>query len=90
VAGTITLTRRYPYPNLKPIEVVSADDDTMMVRQVRTALALPDEILQWVCQYVFRHFRNPGAMQQENEVGQWGGADVLFDLIEQYRLSPGF
>ena len=87
---TITLTRRYPYPNLKQIEVESADDETMMVRQVRTALALPDEILQWVCQYVFRHFRNPGAMQQENDVGMWGGADVLFDLIEQYRLSPGF
>jgi hypothetical protein len=91
--GTITLTRRYPYPNSKRIEVESADDETMMVRQVRTALSLPDEILQWVCQYVFRHFRNPAAMASENEVGMYamGGAMVeTYDLIAQYRLSPGF
>jgi hypothetical protein len=92
-AGTIALTRRYPYPDTRAINVESADDDTMMVRQVRTAGSVPQEVVQWIYEYTFRHFRNPAAMAQENDVGMYamGGAMTdTFDLISKYRIPVGF
>jgi hypothetical protein len=101
VAGTITLTREFPYPDRRKIEVESADEDTMMVRQVRTTGSIPYEVYQWIYQYVYRHFRNPGAVMQESIAGDgtkmWVGMRAEgagmadnYDLIQQYRIPVGF
>ncbi|MCE5190912.1 MAG: hypothetical protein LLG08_04015 [Actinomycetia bacterium] len=99
-AGTITLTKRYP--NVKDIVVTSSSDTRLLVRWVRTSLSVPAEVTQWVYQYIFRHFRNPGALINEAVTGissqSWssgGGAGSVgmadnYDLIAQYRLAPGF
>lgn len=100
VSGTITLTRRYNYPDSKLIHVESADEDTILVRQVRTSLDIPDEVYQWIYQYVFRHWRNPGAVVQESVAGEgqkmWvgmksedAGMTDNYDLIHQYRIPVG-
>lgn len=100
-SGVVTLTRRYPYPDSKPIKVTSVDDETLMVRQVRTSLDIPNEVYQWIYQYVFRHFRNPGAVIQESVSGEgqkmWIGmkseeAGMVdnYNLIQPYRIPVGF
>lgn len=99
VAGVITLTKRYP--NVKDIVVTSSDADRLKVRWVRTSLSLPAEVTQWVCQYVFRHWKNPAALIQESITGAtsvtWGGTELgesgmqdNYELIRMYRISPGF
>jgi len=100
VTGTITLTRRYPYPDMKRIEVESADEDTMLVRQVRVSLDMPDEVVQWVMQFVKRHFDNRDALMQENISGRsvkmWvsmkaeeSGMVDNFNLISHLRIPVG-
>ena len=99
-SGTITLTRRYNYPDSKVIKADSADDETMLVRQVRTSQSIPDEVYQWIYQYVFRHWRNPGAVVQESVAGEgqrmWvgmkseeSGMADSYDIIHQYRIPVG-
>lgn len=97
--GTVTLTRRYPYPDTKLIEVASSDEDKLLVRQVRTAVTIPEDVEQWIMQRVKRHFDNRDALIQENISGKgvkvWismkeeTGMVDNFDLISQYRLLPG-
>jgi len=98
VDGTITLTRRYPYPDTKLIEVESADDETMLVRQVRVSNDLPDEITQWIFQSVRRHFGNREALMHYTVDGRggkiWGsalqnGMAENYDLIQFLRIPVG-
>ena len=96
--GTITLTKRYP--NAGDIYVVSSDEDTLMVRQVRTLLSIPKPIYAWVYQYVYRAFKNPGAVIQDSEAGigtkMWlgmrsedQGMGINYSMISKWRLEPG-
>lgn len=97
--GTVTLSRRYAYPNGKLIEVASSDEDKLLVRQVRTSIDIPEDIIQWIMQRVSRHFRNRDALIQENITGEsvkmWlsmkseeAGMIDNFDLLSHYRLLP--
>lgn len=97
--GTVTLSRRYAYPDGKLIEVASSDEDKLLVRQVRTSLDIPDDVGQWIMQRVKRHFDNRDALISENisglSVKQWlsmkseeAGMIDNFNLIDLYRLLP--
>ncbi len=97
--GIVTLSRRYLYPDGKLIEVVSSDEDKLLVRQVRTSLDIPDDVGQWVMQRIKRHFDNRDALISENisglSVKMWlsmkseeAGMVDNFDLIDLYRLLP--
>ena len=98
-SGTVTLTRRYP--NVDAIEVSSADEDRLLVRQVRTNTDIPQCVNQWIYQYVMRHFRNRMALMQESVTGQsqkmWvsmkseeSGMKTTYDLISHLRIPVGF
>jgi len=97
--GTVTLSRRYAYPNGKLITAVSSDEDKLLVRQVRTSIDIPEDIIQWLMQRVKRHFDNRDALIQENISGEsvkmWlsmkgeeAGMVDNFDLLSHYRLLP--
>ena len=99
--GTVVLTRRQGYPNSKPIEVYSSDEDTLMVRQVRTQIDIPESVVQWIMQFCKRHFVNRDAAIQSSISGKqmtmWlsmkseeAGLIDNYDLISMWRLSPGF
>jgi len=99
--GTVTLTRRQGYPLSKLIEVYSSDEDRLMVRQVLTETSIPDAVVQWILQYIKRHFDNRTALVQKNLSGkslemylsmkseEAGMVDNL-DLLAPYRLMPGW
>jgi len=98
--GTVTLTRRYPYPGNKLIEVASSDEDKLLVRQVRTSVTIPEDVEQWIMQRVKRHFDNRDALLSENITGKsvktWismkseeAGMVDNFDLLSHYILLPG-
>jgi hypothetical protein len=98
VTGTITLTKIYP--NATDITCSSSDEDRLLVRHVRTAQSLPNAILQWVMQDMYRNFENRQALMQETVTGQGvrmytslrgeeSGMSQNFDLIAMYRLIPG-
>ena len=99
--GTVTLTRRQGYPLSKLIEVSSADEDRLMVRQVRTEISIPDVVTQWILQFIRRHFDNRAAAIQKQLSGkslemylsmksEEAGLIDNYDLISQYRLTPGW
>lgn len=96
--GTVTLTRRYG--NVDDIEISSSDEDKLLVRQVRTSVDIPEVVIQWICQFIRRHFKNREALMQENIAGKsvkmWlsmkseeSGMTDNFDLISQYRIPVG-
>lgn len=100
-SGTVTLTRRQDYPLSKLIEVASSDEDKLLVRQVRTQISIPDVVEQWILQYIKRHFDNRAAVIQKNLSGkslemylsmksEEAGLVDNYDLISQYRLTPGW
>ena len=97
-SGTITLTKIYP--NAEDITCASSDETRLLVRHVRTAQSLPNAILQWVMQDMYRNFENRQALIQESVVGQGqrmylsmkseeAGMTQNYDLIAMYRLIPG-
>jgi len=97
-SGTITLTKLYP--NAEDITCSSSDEGRLLVRHVRTAQSLPNAILQWVMQDMYRNFENRTALIQESVAGQGqrmylsmkseeAGMTQNFDLIAMYRLIPG-
>ena len=97
-SGTVTFTRRYG--NYDDIVVTSSDEDTLMVRQVRTSTDIPVDVNQWVYQYVARNFRNRLAAIQSSVAGQdsamfasmkteEAGMTTNFDLISHLRIMPG-
>ena len=99
--GTVVLTRRQGYANSKPIEVYSSDEDTLMVRQVRTQIDIPESVVQWIMQFCKRHFANRAALMQQGISGkltelylgmrsEQAGMVDNYDLISMWRLSPGF
>jgi len=96
--ATITLSRRYPGHG--EVYVSSSSKTTLLVRQVRTAMSLPAAVNQWIYQYIYRHFKNRGALIQETVTGQgtkmWlsmkseeAGLVDNYDLLAPYRLAPG-
>ena len=98
VDGTITLTKAYP--NSVPITCISSDETRLLVRHVRTAQSIPNAILEWVMQDMYRHFENRQAVIQETVSGQGtqmyasmkseeAGMTSNWDLISMYRLNPG-
>lgn len=97
-SGTIVLTKMYP--NAEDITCASSDEDRLLVRHVRTSQSLPNAILQWVMQDMYRNFENRQAAIQETVTGQGttmylsmkseeAGMTQNFDLIAMYRLIPG-
>ena len=97
-AGSVVLTRRYGY--VGDIDVTTSSDTKLLVRQVRTSIDIPEEVIQWIQQYVKRHFDNRAALLHASTVGRdtriWGtlkegqaGMADNFDLISHLRLSPG-
>ena len=98
-SGTITLTK--DYPNAEDITCRSSDEDRLMVRQVLTSGSIPNAVLQWVMQDMYRHFENRQALVQESVQGQGqrmylsmkseeAGMVSNYDLIAMYRMIPGF
>jgi len=96
--GTVTFSRRYG--NNAAIVVESSDEDKLMVRQVRTALGIPEDVNQWIYQHIARNFRNRLAAMQTLVAGQdsnmyvsmkseESGMQSNFDLISHLRLLPG-
>ena len=96
--GTVTFSRRYG--NYDDIVVGSSDDTKLMVRQVRTSTDIPEDVNQWVYQYVYRNFKNRLATMQTSVSGQdshmyvsmkaeESGMLTNFDLISHLRLMPG-
>jgi len=96
--NVITLSRRYPGHG--EIYVSSSDEDTMLIRQVRTAITLPAAVYHWVYQYIFRHFYNRAALIQDSTPGQGSkmylsmkseeaGLVDNYDLLRPWRLAPG-
>jgi hypothetical protein len=96
--GTVTLTRRYN--NVADIEVSSSDEDKLLVRQVRTAIDIPECVAQWLFQFVKRHFDNRDALIQDNITGKsvkmWlsmkseqSGMTDNYDLISLHRIPVG-
>ena len=97
-SGTVTFSRRYG--NYDDIVVTSSDEDTLLVRQVRTSTDIPVDVNQWVYQYVARNFRNRLAAMQMSVSGQdsnmfvsmkseESGMQTNYDLIAHLRLMPG-
>ena len=97
-SGTVTFSRRYG--NNDEIVVTSSDEDKLLVRQVRTSTDIPQDVNQWVYQYVARNFRNRLAAMQTSVAGQdsnmfvgmrseESGMGTNFDLISHLRLMPG-
>ena len=99
--GTVVLSRRQGYANSDPITVYSSDEDTLMVRQVRTQIDIPESVVQWIMQFCKRHFANRAALVQQSISGksmemylsmksEEAGLVDNYDLISMWRLSPGF
>ena len=97
-SGTVTLSRRYG--NNDAIVVTSSDEDTLLVRQVRTSTDIPEDVNQWIYQYVARNFRNRLASMQASVSGQdstmfvsmrseESGMGTNYDLISHLRICPG-
>lgn len=97
-SGTVTFSRRYG--NNDAIVVTSSDEDKLLVRQVRTSTDIPEDVNQWIYQYIARNFRNRMAAMQTSVAGQdsamyvsmkseESGMQTNFDLISHLRLSPG-
>lgn len=97
-AGSVALTRRYGY--VGDIDVTTNSDTKLLARQVRTSIDIPDEVIQWLFQFVKRHFDNRDALMQENVSGRsvqmWvsmkaeeTGMVDNFNLISHLRLSAG-
>jgi len=100
-SGTVTLTRRQEYANCDLIHVTSSDEDTLLVRQVLTQIAIPESVVQWLLQYCKRHFVNRDAAIMKSLSGKqqvmWlsmkseeAGLIDNYDLISFWRLTPGF
>lgn len=98
-SGTVTLSR--DYENVDDIVVTSSDEDTLMVRQVWTNTDIPEEVNQWIHQYIARNFHNPEAVMQTNVAGVGGkmyvsmkseesGMKTNFGLISFLRIPVGF
>jgi len=96
--GVVTLTREFG--NVDDIVVRSSDEDKLLVRQVWTNADIPEEVRTWLYQYIFRQFRNPGALLQESVAGKghqmWvgmkseeSGMGVNFDLLIPYKKVVG-
>jgi len=96
--GTVTLARRFG--NVDGIDVDSSDEDKLLVRQVRTNTTIPEEVYTWIYQYIFRNFRNPGAILQESVAGKgqqmWvgmkseeSGMTTNYDLIARFKKVVG-
>ena len=99
--GTVTLSRRQGYPDCDLIDVSSSDEDTLMVRQVRTQLDIPEVVVQWILQFIKRHFVNRDAAIQSSISGKqmtmWlsmkseeAGLIDNYDLLALHRIIPGF
>jgi len=97
--GTVKFTRKCN--NLDPIVVSSSDEDKLLVRQVLDDVDIPEAVIQWLFQFVKRHFDNRDALIQDTTTGQgtkmWlsmkseeAGMVDNFSLIDKWRLSPGF
>ena len=97
-SGTVTFTRRYG--NEDDIVVTSSDEDTLLVRQVRTSTDIPVDVNQWIYQYVRRHFRNRSALMMDTQDGigsdmyvsmksEESGMNENWDLIRHLRFCPG-
>jgi len=98
VNGTVTLTRRYG--NVDDIVVTSGDSTRLLVRQMRTTVDIPYEVIQWLYQFVKRHFDNRDALMQKNvsgrDVKMWvsmkaeeSGMVDNFNLISHLRVPVG-
>jgi len=97
-SGTVTLTRRYGY--VGDIGVVTSDDTKLLTRQIRSSIDIPDEVIQWLFQFVKRHFDNRDALMQKNvsgrDVKMWvsmkaeeSGMVDNFNLISHLRIPVG-
>jgi len=96
--GVVTLTRRHS--TIEDIVVHSSSSTRLLVRQVRTQIDIPEEVRQWVYQFVKRHFDNRDALIQKNvkgrDVRMWAsmkseesGMVDNFDLISHLRVPVG-
>jgi len=97
-SGTVTFTRKFGY--VEDIVVTSSDEDKLLVRQVLSDVDLPDDINQWLYQYIRRHFRNRSALMMDTPTGvgqkmytsmksEESGMNENWDLIRYLRLCPG-
>ena len=97
-SGTVTFSRRYG--NNDEIVVTSSDEDKLLVRQVRTSTDIPQDVNQWIYQYVYRNFKNRLASMSTTVTGQdshmyvsmkaeESGMLTNYDLISHLRLMPG-
>lgn len=97
-SGTVTFTRRWNNPD--DIVVTSSDEDTLLVRQVRTSIDVPADVNQWLYQYIRRHFRNRSALMMDSPAGvgqsmyvsmksEESGMNENWDLIDHLRFCPG-
>jgi len=97
-SGTVTFTRRYGY--VDDITVTSSDEDKLLARQVLVSMTIPEDVNQWINQYIRRHFRNRSALMMDAPAGvgqkmyvsmksEESGMNENWDLIRHLRFCPG-
>lgn len=80
-------------PRAKKIIVTSSDDDTLRVQYVLGNQTIPEEVVAWILEFMYRHFeqRASGLKQQNTfrsgEIRVWEKED--YSLISHLRRNPG-